>query len=165
MAILDNVVEKLLTRTEFLSTEIKDWSKADGVFILDGAVGPTGTAIVNSIVLASSRVGDGVGIPEGFNEKVGVRLSVGSDLNDAWGITKDRVETQIKILKDGSKFGIVDIDEAETSIKNKDLKFLLNTFKRVSPILTSRSLFAGLKTGIGAAKMIGEVGGIVYFDQ
>ena len=52
----------------------------------------------------------------------GVRLSVGSDLNDAWGITKDRVETQIKILKDGSKFGIVDIDEAETSIKNKDLK-------------------------------------------
>jgi len=95
----------------------------------------------------------------------GVRLSVGSDLNDAWGITKDRVETQIKILKDGSKFGIVDIDEAETSIKNKDLKFLLNTFKRVSPILTSRSLFAGLKTGIGAAKMIGEVGGIVYFDQ
>ena len=78
MAILDNVVEKLLTRTEFLSTEIKDWSKADGVFILDGAVGPTGTAIVNSIVLASSRVGDGVGIPEGFNEKVGVRLSVGA---------------------------------------------------------------------------------------
>ncbi len=95
----------------------------------------------------------------------GIRLSIGEDLKDSWGITKDRVETQIKILKDGSKFGVVDISEAASLVKNKDLKFLLNTFKRVSPILTSRGLFAGLKTGIGATKMIGEVGGIVYFDQ
>jgi len=95
----------------------------------------------------------------------GIRLSIGADLQDSWGITKDRVETQIKILKDGSKFGTINIAESVRIIENRDLKFLLNTLKSISPILTSRGLFAGLKTGIGAAKMIGEVGGIVYFDQ
>ena len=95
----------------------------------------------------------------------GIRLSVGADLGDAWGITKDRIETQIKILKDGSKNGVLNIKDSLEFVKSRDLKILLNTLTNVSPILTSRGLFAGIKTGIGATKMIGEVGGIVYFDQ
>ena len=95
----------------------------------------------------------------------GVRLSVGSDLKDSWGITKDRVETQIKIFKDGAKFGTIKIDDAVSDIQSPVLKDIMNTLKTISPILTSRCLFSGLKTGVGAAKMIGEVGGIVYFDK
>jgi hypothetical protein len=95
----------------------------------------------------------------------GVIITLGRDLGDQWGITKDRISSHLKIFRDASRFGIIDLDDAIPIIKNSTIKKSLETIKNTSNIVISRALLVGIKVGIDSSKIISRVGGIVYVDK
>lgn len=95
----------------------------------------------------------------------GVIITLGRDLGDQWGITKDRISSHLKIFRDASRFGIIDLDDAIPIIKNNTIKKSLETIKNTSNIVISRALLVGIKVGIDSSKIISRVGGIVYVDK
>ena len=95
----------------------------------------------------------------------GVVVSLGRDLGDSWGITKDRVESYIRSFRDASRFGLVNISNLSDVVTNSHLKLILRSISKTTNIVISRALLVGLKIGIDASQSIGRVGGIVYIDR
>ena len=95
----------------------------------------------------------------------GVIVSLGRDLGDSWGITKDRVESYIRSFRDASRFGLINIDKTVSSVSNSRIRMILETISKDSNIVISRALLVGLKIGINTTNSIGRVGGIVYIDR
>jgi hypothetical protein len=95
----------------------------------------------------------------------GVIITLGKDLGDQWGITKDRIEYHLKMFRDASRFGIINLDKTIPVIKNTKIRKSLETIRNSTPIVISRALLIGVKVGVDASQAIGRVGGIVYFDK
>ena len=94
----------------------------------------------------------------------GVEIKLGSDLNDSWAITKDRVESQVKMFRDASRFGIITLNEAKEKVRSPVTKKILCRVSRRHDIVISRALLLGIHIALNSAKVISNVGGIVYID-
>ncbi len=95
----------------------------------------------------------------------GVIITLGRDLGDQWGITKDRISSHLKIFRDASRFGVINLDDVLPVIENRRIKASLKSIKNTSNIVISKALLVGIKVGIDSSKIISQVGGIVYVDK
>ena len=95
----------------------------------------------------------------------GVIITLGTDLQDLWGITKDRIDSQIKMFKDASKFGIINLDLVIEKISDPLVTSILKNVKKTSNLQTARSLLLGLKIGIDTSLSLSKLGGVVYLDR
>ena len=95
----------------------------------------------------------------------GVVIMLGQDLGDQWGITKDRISSHLKIFRDASRFGLIDINSVLDDIDHQGIRKSLLSIRKLSNIVISKALLVGIKIGFDSSQVISRVGGIVYVDN
>jgi len=95
----------------------------------------------------------------------GVVITLGQDLGDQWGITKDRISSHLKIFRDASRFGLINIDSILDDVSNQGVRKSLMSIRKLSNIVISKALLVGIKIGFDSSQVISRVGGIVYVDN
>ena len=91
----------------------------------------------------------------------GIKITLGNDLGDRLGITRDRIEIGIRTFRDLCKFGAIPTQALLETDLELAAKILLRGDITSMPAPT---LLAGIETGRSTAEMLGKIGGWIAAD-
>jgi len=91
----------------------------------------------------------------------GIKITLGTDLGDQLGITRDRIEIGIRTFRDLCKFGAIPTRVLLKTDLAATAKILLQGNITYMP---APALLAGIETGRSTAEMLGRIGGWIAAD-